>query len=295
MKRKIICISSISIIFLSLIIIATFYDFAISKSLAEVKGLDILVTIGGYGKLPAFVGIFVGSALIYTGLNDRIYNSIALIIIKIINICLIVVGLFLVLYYIIPSKLVGLIISVLAIVPIIGLLERYKDKLKFLFYFGLFVFIAILLSIVVLLLLKNIICRSRFYIMYEANDYTLYSAWYQNLYNMFSSAELLLHNLSGASSMGVDAYMSFPSGHAGMTAALLILNVLPSYIERLKKYRWLILVVTVLLTAFVCFSRMLALMHYLSDVVFGVLITVLSMVVSHIIVSLIKKRVFKDC
>ena len=95
--------------------------------------------------------------------------------------------------------------------------------------------------------------------------------------------------------MGVDAYMSFPSGHAGMAAALLILNVLPSYIERLKKYRWLILVVTVLLTAFVCFSRMLALMHYLSDVVFGVLITVLSMVVSHIIVSSIKKRVFKDC
>ena len=134
MKRKIIGISSISILFLSLIIIATFYDFAISKSLAEVKGLDILVTIGGYGKLPAFVGIFVGSALIYNGLNDRIYNSIALIITKIINICLIAVGLFLVLYYIIPSKLIGLIISVLAIVPIIGLLERYKDKLKFLFY-----------------------------------------------------------------------------------------------------------------------------------------------------------------
>ena len=295
MKRKIIGISSIGIVFLSLIIIATFCDFAISKSLAEVKGLDFVVAMGSYGKIPAFAGLFVGSALIYTGLNDRIYNSIVLIVTKIINICLIAVSLFLVLYYIVPSKLIALIISVLVIVPIIGLLEGHKDKLKFLFYFGLFVFIAILLSIIVLLLLKNIICRSRFYIMYEANDYTLYSAWYQNLYNMFTSSELLLHNLSGSASMGVDAYMSFPSGHAGMAAALLTLNVLPNYIERLKKYRWLILIVTVLLTAFVCFSRMLALMHYLSDVVFGVLITVLSMVVAHFVVALVKKHIFIDC
>ena len=115
MKRKIIYISSIGIVFLSLIIVATFCDFAISKSLAEVKGLDFIVTIGSFGKLPAFVGIFVGSALIYTGLNDRIYNSIVLIITKIINICLIAVSLFLVLYYIIPSKLIALIISVLVI------------------------------------------------------------------------------------------------------------------------------------------------------------------------------------
>ena len=295
MKRKIIYISSIGVVFLSLIIVATFCDFAISKSLAEIKGLDFVVAIGGFGKLPAFVGLLASTALIYTGLEDRFSKRILLNILKVANITLIAVSMFLVIDYFVNISIVSLAISAIATVPLVFLLDKYSENLKFLFYFGLFVFITIILSIVVLLLLKNIVCRSRFYIMYEANDYTLYSAWYQNLYNMFTSSELLLHNLAGSSWMGVDAYMSFPSGHAGMSAALLTLNVLPSYIERLKKYKWLILVVSILLTAFVCFSRMLALMHYLSDVVFGVLITVLSMVLAHIVVNFIKKHIFKDC
>ena len=293
MKKKIVSISSICVFFLTLIVLATMFDLSISKSLAGVNNLDIIVLIGSYGKLPAYLGLVCGFMLIYGGLNDRLHNTIFLLVVKVTNIICIIISMFLLLDYLLPYfVIINIIVSLVCGIGMVGLIEKYKTHIRHLFYFGLLIVGTVVLSAVIIEALKLIMCRVRFYVLHNANDYAGFTPWFECMFgtDIRTPEYLLSHGINSASWWGMDEFMSFPSGHAGMVSTILLLNFLPNYIEKLKKYKWLILVLTILVTIFVCFSRVLALMHYMSDVVFGVIITVFAMVIVNFVVNLIKKR-----
>ncbi len=66
-----------------------------------------------------------------------------------------------------------------------------------------------------------------------------------------------------------DAFYSFPSAHAVSASAIFFLTMLPMLFPSAAKKSIGIMVGTILFTGFVCLSRIMAGMHYLSDVMAG--------------------------
>lgn len=296
MKKKIISFSIISAVLLALVVVATIFDLSISQSMARVEGLDVLVTIGSYGKLPAYLGLVIGFLLVYSGLNDRLHNTIFLLFVKICNIMCIIISMYLLLDYILVDfKIFNIIVALVIGIVLVGVTERYRACLSHLFYFGLLVVGTIALSAVLIEAFKLFMCRERFYVIHGVSDYASFTEWYRcMLFEGRTPKYLLSHGIDTASWWGMDEYMSFPSGHAGMVSTILLLNFLPYYIPKTSKYKWLILVASILLTAFVCFTRVLALMHYMTDVLFGVIFTLIAMMIAYFVVNFIKKYMFKE-
>lgn len=69
-----------------------------------------------------------------------------------------------------------------------------------------------------------------------------------------------------------DYYRSFPSGHTVSAAALFFITFLPELFPDLPQKPWIYWIVSFLFTVFVAFSRIMAGMHFISDVMaaFGI-------------------------
>ncbi len=132
--------------------------------------------------------------------------------------------------------------------------------------------------------------RARFRTMYVAecvglDGFSYYTPWY-----VFSGKR----SVSEAwAQMGIasDGFKSFPSGHAGASALVGVLLLLPAYFEKFQSKKWKIVLYAVGIgfPVLVGFSRMVMGAHFLSDVLFGSGITVFYLFVASKIVRRVTK------
>lgn len=108
--------------------------------------------------------------------------------------------------------------------------------------------------------IKSIMLRPRFRLLVELNDMSLFTNWFQ----------------PGKAIEGVieEELKSFPSGHATMSAGIMvILAYLPSITNKVKINQTLLFYIGFAYTLLVIFTRLSLGAHFLSDVSFGLLIT----------------------
>ncbi len=144
-------------------------------------------------------------------------------------------------------------------------------------------FLAVV-SLVVLLLIsstKRIMCRPRFRFVLATGDTHYFRRWWQSGRALKASLQV---------SATSDEFSSFPSGHSAYaTFAIFLFPALASYVRGLTKCRPFLFALGLVWWALTAFSRLTVGAHYLSDVVFGGLITILA----YAIVSLAKNIYLK--
>ena len=146
-----------------------------------------------------------------------------------------------------------------------------KNRNRVLIY-SLFVIISIISILLSFSILKGIWGRTRFFPMYQGNDYTMFTHWWQ---------------IPGNS--GSDIFRSFPSGHTGAAASTFVLILLPSVFYKnkfIKKYENFFLFGPIVWTLLVQFARIFDGAHYLSD-------TAASIIISCLVISLTKNMLKK--
>lgn len=84
-----------------------------------------------------------------------------------------------------------------------------------------------------------------------------------------------LKDTLGAAGVAAEEFKSFPSGHTGNAAVLILLGLLPQLDSRLEKKKPLLLGIGFGWTALVAFSRIIMGAHYLTDTTIGFTITLL--------------------
>ncbi len=80
-------------------------------------------------------------------------------------------------------------------------------------------------------------------------------------------------DMIAAGFVAADEFKSFPSGHGGCAATLMTLATLSAIVPCLKKQEWLIAGVGIAWSVLTILGRIMAGAHFLTDVVFGTMIT----------------------
>lgn len=128
--------------------------------------------------------------------------------------------------------------------------------------------------------IKSIFHRPRYRIVQLGIPGLEYHEWWEVFkdYKLFVTPEITK-----------EEFKSFPSGHAG--ASMLVpffIIFIAQFSNIVKKYEIPLIVFGFLYTGLVMFSRMLVGAHYLSDVCFGGLITIMFMSISYFVINKIK-------
>lgn len=144
---------------------------------------------------------------------------------------------------------------------------------KVLLKFSFVVIFAVALSnIIINIAVKNIMCRPRYRAMWALGDteFTNFHRWYQRFYMPEEGDPLYIAACQG-NAIGHDAYRSFPSGHTNGAGTVYTLLVLPMILKKYdtKKWRVLLLVISVGFTGIVAVSRIVCGAHFFSDVLVG--------------------------
>ncbi|MCD7982451.1 MAG: phosphatase PAP2 family protein [Clostridiales bacterium] len=118
------------------------------------------------------------------------------------------------------------------------------------------------------MIIKGIMSRPRFYTLEDpAAEFTYWFVRHP-------------HNPRSADS-------SFPSGHTAQAATILTLLLVPMFADkcRTKRYRWSVLAASGVFIFCVMIARMIVGMHYATDVITGVMITVFFMEAAELVLS----------
>jgi membrane-associated phospholipid phosphatase len=119
-------------------------------------------------------------------------------------------------------------------------------------------------------------------------DASGFTPWYvANLGKNKAAADNYVED--GAGMLFDDAYKSFPSGHTSAAALSFVVVLLPDIFEKLKKQKIWFYIVPAIFTVLVAVSRIVNRAHFLSDVLFGGTIGILSVCAAKGLVSLLKK------
>ena len=284
-KRRIILISILTSVILVLILIATFFDLQISMALSSLK-------IGEYYTTNLFAIIFeiIGETFLYLFLAfagsglfwwfTRFQKSYIKTIFQILFTIVIFVAFFFFL-----SRMVGYVahfqplvtglyfnviyifLSVILTFLIIFSMSRIKeDTLKKLFVFSLIIICTAVLSNLITQVIKGeVFGRMRYRAMNYIGDFSFFTPWYYiNGDSIATQVDLFS-----------DAFKSFPSGHITACGISFSLMILPYLFEMLNTSKWkIILTITpLIITILVALARIIAGAHFLSDTIFGALIT----------------------
>ena len=145
------------------------------------------------------------------------------------------------------------------------------DTLKSLFKWAVIIIVVSALSNGLVKLLKIIFKRTRFRAMLYVGDvnFNYYTNWFVINKNTFPSLV----------SFGEDFFKSFPSGHACAASSIFFLCLLPSCLNKFNKKSWkaTFIIISTVYTFLICFSRVLCGAHFVSDVLIGAFITILTM------------------
>ncbi|MBO5304586.1 MAG: phosphatase PAP2 family protein [Clostridia bacterium] len=310
-KKTIIGISVGVVVFVALLLVATFFDLQISVALGNADSL-----FGQFfrlwGEVTAWILIPIAGAIFFAA-SDK--NLLAGKIMKIVWAVVIVVGWYLTVSYFMEEftgdsyreGLFGSPYNTLIIYDICFALlasgatifcvsKVKKETISKLVTFAAVMLIALALSQLVTTVMKTLWSRQRFRNMDIGNggtDASGFTPWYvvglgknkaAATYYVDDSAGMLLK----------DAYKSFPSGHTCAAAMAYVIIMLPDIFEKLKKYKVWFYVVPLVYTVLVAISRIVNRAHFMSDVLFGGTIGILSVYAAIGIVNLVKKLYDKD-
>lgn len=154
-----------------------------------------------------------------------------------------------------------------------------KEHLKNAAICSLIVVITTILSQGTVQLIKPLFGRARYRLMNVSGDFSEFTYWFQiNIGKSVSKEQLAL-------GIEADGYKSFPSGHTAGAAVIFSLMAIPKVFNLSKKVDYIITTVVYCLIGIVAFSRIVMGAHYLSDVTMGALLTFISYIVSVIIVK----------
>lgn len=286
------------------LIIGTFFDWDVSSGIAAVDNV-FGKTVACIGELSLYGGLaFIGGLLIKGCLNS-VNKKVFVVLGIILGIIAIILGSFLQgssftsinAWNILPHEtygllhyLVSILIGSLLVVPfgILGLfigknISKPSEIIIILIICAFLVFSLILVNFII----KLIFCRPRFRMLVnqpfiEQIGYStgkeLYVDWfvrfkeYDSIKNTLSKLENPLMSLSDFN----ENCKSFPSGHtSSATMALLILPMASYFLTKNRKNDWIFFLIGIAWALFVGFSRIFAGAHFLSDVSFGMLISVI--------------------
>lgn len=173
----------------------------------------------------------------------------------------------------------------------IFLLKNLKEnKINKLFYFALLVIFVAFFSTLLIYILKNkVVLRMRFRAMNFLNDASFFTPWWkvngENIKNLFQNFYYLQ-----------DAFKSFPSGHTAAAGLSLCFVFYPYFVNKKMKHskRISYILWPIILTLTVGFSRIVAGAHFLTDVLFAILIDMFFISLFFYFILLIKRRTKKS-
>ena len=288
MKKKLIIYPIVYAVLIGLFVLGTFYDLQISKTLADLKPGEYFSKnffanfIEIFTELPIF--ILLGACFVIVGFNLMDKWEKHKLIIQIILGMVVFFAFTLCFYrcvecmgqvygfsemlqdnlgFLISCALFGIIFVILAfwLGSLIG-----TEKMGKLFYFALAFIIVIALTFIATQLLKGIVNRPRFRAL-NIIGIEKYSPWYK-IYKV--------ENLQFYSSIiQEEGFVSFPSGHTTWFGTAIMLSFLPRFIKMNKKATLCFTIIPPVLTLIVAFARIIAGAHFLTDVTFSLLITII--------------------
>ena len=156
----------------------------------------------------------------------------------------------------------------------LGYILAEKSKNENLLNMILFVILISFITFIITMSVKGIMGRPRFRFILEMDvDPTqLFKNWWEMGHELKAC---IPSNLIG------DEFSSFPSGHSSYSMfAIFIFPLLAEYNENLKKYKNTLFILGVVWWVLTAFSRLTVGAHYLTDVCFGGLVTILAYLIS---------------
>ena len=309
MKTKTVWIikASILALLIALMVLGTFFDFAISKSLADVgKGEYFSYNhfanfLEGAGELPTFLLLGACVGIFGYGIANKKQSM------KLVVLILTGVACFAVItygflrsvesfaeIYDFADKIswagdelccVLLALAVMAFGVLIGN-KLGKERLLRLYYFALAVIIVCAVGFVITQVLKSLASRPRFRAIKLIGNYDLFAPWYKA--NPFTDVP----NSFRAIGVAEEGFSSFPSGHTSWACSLITLAYLPCFIPNLKKSKIWLRVIPAVYIALIAFSRIVAGAHFLTDVTFSMIFTLILAELTVWLVKIKHKRIY---
>ncbi len=282
-KKNVIAVSACALAFAGLLIIATFFDLEISKAIGNANSVfgqffNIL------GETPAWLGLPVGALILYQALvkENKFYKWLK----PLLFVC-ILVGFYFFARYLMDEIVVelkwkwlytGVFGLAMTLLSVLATNRVDKEIMNKLVIFAVLLLIAIAVSQGIVTVLKYIWSRQRFRNLQAGNitggDTTGYTPWYKPTLGKHDENVLYPDTLGGKELSG--AYRSFPSGHTAAAGVSFAVILIPEIFEKMKKYGVWFYAVPSVYTVIVAVSRIVNRAHYLSDVLIGGTIAVLS-------------------
>lgn len=306
-KSTLIGIISYAVIFVALLLVATFYDLQISVALGNADSL-----FGQFfrlwGESVGWLMIPIGGAILFCACDKK--SKIGKILAGI-WLIVVFVGWYLSVSYFLeeftgdsyiegkygsPYNSLPLYNVTFALIftglHIWAVSKIKKETLAKLVIFALAMLIALAINQIITTVLKNVWTRQRFRNLDIGNGGTSsngFTPWYKaGLGQNREAATYYVEDTAGM--MQKDAYKSFPSGHTSTAAISLVLIMLPNKFEKLKKFKICFYIVPIVFTVLVAISRIVNRAHYLSDVLFGATIGFLSVLVAIVLLNSLDKK-----
>lgn len=292
-RRNIIIIAAVSVVFLALLIVATFYDLEITRALADLE-------VGQYqsnnifgrifetiGEMPVYLITLFAASIIIANLARRKRSAVFVITIIILEFISIFAA-----YYafhklfkyltehfdIVSSnswttELSYVLLGAILVVAINVLSRKYS----LVFLNSVLPWAVIVLATVALsqfftqVVIKIPAGRYRYCTMNTLDDFSHFTKWF--CFNgKISPTEAMLE-------MGIakDGMKSFPSGHTCAATTLITLTSLPMFLKEAntKKYKIICWCSVVAFVLIVMLTRLIMGKHFLSDVLIGGFVTVI--------------------
>lgn len=310
-KSTLIGIISYAVVFVALLLVATFYDLQINIALGNADSL-----FGQFfrlwGESVGWLMIPIGGAILFCACDKK--SKIGKIV-AIVWLAVVFVGWYLSVSYFLeeftgdsyiegkygsPYRAITLYSVTFAVIftgiHIWAVSKIKKETLAKLVIFALAMLIALAINQIITTVMKNIWTRQRFRNLDIGNGGTSsngFTPWYKAGLGQNRDAALYYVEDS-AGMMQKDAYKSFPSGHTSTAAITLVLIMLPDIFEKLKKFKVWFYVVPIIFTVLVAISRIVNRAHYLSDVLFGATLGFISVFISITLVKIAEKKKTKN-
>lgn len=280
----------ILIFVLSLFLIASFYDLQISQFLADMtpnlyySNNFYAVFFEIFGEAILFVLIGLSLAVIFWAIYYKIKKPIKFLpqtitvaaCIGITYLCLIrifnYIGNYLEFEFNYFISTILIILSIIFTFLYIFLLKDVKKNIIYkLFWVScLIILVALFSNLTVQILKGEVWGRIRFRAMWFLDDYSYYTPWWQ------TNGQSLAYSLRFAE-LPDEAFRSFPSGHTTAVAITFCFWFLPLFFKNRisKRAKFWCYFLPIILTLIVGLSRIVAGAHFLTDILFAVLIVMI--------------------
>lgn len=290
-RYDIIFLGVLLILLVGCFIFGLFFDLKFSQSIYD-KNSIFGMLFASFGELPAWFMVSMGAVMLYkiASSYDVQYKKI---ICNSVAILLVLFSTFMI-YYCessswngfseLTNSVVMIFIAVIlqTIFLVIGFL-LIKTEDRNLLWRGLILFLGVVaVEIALIYGLKILWDRPRYRLIYEGSDFysvfDLFQSWWE------PGDKLASQVFSGVPS---EQFKSFPSGHTADAATSFLIFFLPSFNDKFKKkisIRIIFVTLALIWTTVVALSRIVYGAHYITDVSFGFIVTIIVILCGSVIV-----------